>query len=392
MFSSSVISRVRTTQMIETDTDSCRLRNASLEDGVDATEFIRGLGLSMPETREAIDAHWRRLWVDNPAMACDGPKPPLGWVLEKNDRMVGFFCNVPLLYYFGERRVIVAVASQWGLDKRHRRKIHRLAGAYFNQDHADILMATTANSSAGRIFRHYGAGRIPQPDYEQVLYWIIDGGGFIGAAMKRKNVAPFITSVLSTTTRPLVGFALAMGWRRPKGHEEKVDLIGVEDIDDRFDDLWKRKQAEAERLLACRMASNLRWHFGDTQCEKGTRILAHRRGGLRGYAVVMREDEVGIGLKRLRIADLFVETNDEVVVNDLLSAAYEYGREQGCHILEWVGMPTDLRQIAHRHSPFIRTLPTWPLYYKTMDVGLTSSLERQTAWYITPYDGDTTLV
>ncbi len=106
----------------------------------------------------------------------------------------------------------------------------------------------------------------------------------------------------------------------------------------------------------------------------------------------MREDEVGIGLKRLRIADLFVETNDEVVVNDLLSAAYEYGREQGCHILEWVGMPTDLRQIAHRHSPFIRTLPTWPLYYKTMDVGLTSSLERQTAWYIAPYDGDTTLV
>lgn len=375
-----------------TGPQSTKLRQAVFEDGPEASELVRRLGLYMPETREAIDAHWRRLWIDNPALAGDGPKPALGWVLEKNERMVGFFCNVPRLYYFGDRRVTVAVASQWGLDKSHRRKIHQLAGAYFNQDHADILMATTANESAGRIFQHYGAEKIPQPDYDQALYWIIDGGGFLAAALKRKGATPLAASALSATARPMIGIAQAMGWRRPKGQAGHVDLIEIADINDGFDDLWRRKRAEAERLLACRSANCLRWHFSDTEGQKGTRILAHRRQGrLRGYGVVMREDVAEIGLKRLRIADLFVENNDPNLVNDLLGAAYEYGREQGCDVLEWIGMPADLRRVAETHNPLVRTLPTWPLFYKTMDDGLAATLSNQDTWYISPYDGDTTL-
>jgi len=370
---------------------SASCREASFEDCAEATELLRSLGLSMPDTPEAINAHWRRLWVDNPALAGKGAKQSLGWVLEKQGHMAGFFCYVPLLYYFGDRRVTVSVASQWGLEKNHRGKIHQLAGAYFGQSRADITIATTANRSAGRIFQHYGADRIPQPDYDQALYWIIDGGGFVGAAMKKNGISTLPRSILSAAVSPLAWAAQAMGWRMPKGRSEKVDLIGIDDIDAEFDDLWLRKRDEAERLLACRTAECLRWHFGGTQPEKNTRVLVHDQGRLRGYGVVMREDVADIGLKRFRIADLFVENNDRAVVNDLLCAAYEYGREQGCHVLEWVGMSADMRQTALGHSPFVRTLPTWPLFYRPNDDGLSAALKGQDAWYITPYDGDTTL-
>lgn len=377
--------------MTEPNPETSRLREARPKDGMEASELVRSLGLTMPETPAAIEAYWRRLWVDNPAIPTEGQKPPLGWVLEKNNRMVGFFCNVPLLYYFGKRRVTVSVASQWGLNKSHRRKIHQLAGAYFEQGHVDILMATTANKSAGRIFEHYGADRIPQADYDRALYWIIDSGGFLGAALKRKKTPPLLTSFLKAVAGPLVWTAQTMGWRRPTGQETNVELIGANEIDDRFNDLWVRKRDEAQRLLACRTADCLRWHFSGTQHEKGTRVLTHGRERLRGYGVVMREDANEIGLKRLRIADLFVENNDPAVVNDLLSAAFAYGWSQGCHVLEWVGMTADMRQTAMQHNPLVRTLPTWPLFYKVADDDLKASLVTPDAWYITPYDGDTTL-
>lgn len=378
--------------MTSKNTSTSTLRDAQPDDGLIATQFLRDLGLTMPDSRDAIDAHWKRLWVDNPAMHKTEKKPSLGWVLENNDQMVGFFCNLPLLYYYGDRPVIVAAASQWGLDKRHRQKIHRLAGAYFNQTNADVLMATTANRSAGRIFLRYGANNIPQPDYDQTLYWIIDGGGFAAAAMKRKNIDPTMSSILSKTVGPFAGLVLSLGRRRPEGNALEIDVIGIEDVDDAFDDLWKRKQSEAERFLACRTSACLRWHFTDLHGERETRFLIHRQGNLRGYAIIMREDVAEIGLKRLRIADVFVEKNDESVVKGLLSAAYEYGREHGCHILEWVGMPVELRHIALGQRPFFRSLPTWPLYYKAINAEFESPLSNQSAWHVTPYDGDTTLV
>jgi len=364
------------------------LRQATLEDGPAASELVRSLALANPESRDAIDAHWKRLWVDNPAMTGDGPKPPLGWVLEKKGRMVGFFCNVPRLYYFGTRRVIVSVASQWGLDKSHRRKIHQLAGAYFEQDNADILMATTANTSAGRIFRHYGAWPIPQPDYDWALYWIVDGAGFIAAGLKRKGLPSPLGAILSALAGPLFGAVQS----RPKGNAEAVDDMAIGEIDGAFDELWRAKQDEADRLLACRSADSLRWHFGDGDNGKGARVLAHRRDGrLRGYGVVMREDAADIGLKRLRIVDLFVENDDPAVVDDVLAAAHRMARAQGCHVLEWVGMPTNLRTLALAHHPRTRALPTWPLYFKAADGELATALQVADAWYVTAYDGDTTL-
>jgi len=137
-----------------------------------------------------------------------------------------------------------------------------------------------------------------------------------------------------------------------------------------------------ERVCFVRQLGYLR-HFGDTSRDKEARVLARRLGQLRGYAAVVHEDVVNIGLKHLRIADLFVENNDRAVVNDLLCAAYEYGRDQGCHVLEWIGIPTNLRGIALAHKPFARALPTWPLFYKAVHGELAGKLERPAAWYNT---------
>ena len=58
------------------------LREAVLEDGVEVYGLLRRLGLGVPPEPAAVRRTWARFWRDNPALAGDRPKPPLGWVLE----------------------------------------------------------------------------------------------------------------------------------------------------------------------------------------------------------------------------------------------------------------------------------------------------------------------
>jgi hypothetical protein len=45
------------------------LRAARFAYSEEGAELLRRLGLAMPSRRGRLDAHWRRLWRDNPALA-----------------------------------------------------------------------------------------------------------------------------------------------------------------------------------------------------------------------------------------------------------------------------------------------------------------------------------
>ncbi len=345
----------------------------------------------MPKGQTANDAHWRRLSIDNPAMAGGGGKPSLGWVLEDQGKMVGFFGNIPLLYFFGERPVIVADASQWGVAKDYRGQTARLAEAYFSQTHVDLLLVTTGIKPTGRLFEQYGAERIPQPDYDQVLYWPVDSGGFLSAILRKKNVPSPLASMIGGVSGMFGQMAMAISRRRPKGADHCVDVIGIEDIDESFDDLWAIKQGEKVKLLACRSADSLRWHFGVNGMAERCQVLVYRQDGLRGYAVVAREDATNIGLKRLKIVDLLIADDSLQVLDALLAKAYAVAGADGCHVLEVIGLPAPLRARVLYHRPFRRSMAAWPLYYKSCDDVLRPELDREDAWYVTAYDGDTCL-
>ena len=196
---------------------------------------------------------------------------------------------------------------------------------------------------------------------------------------------------MSVISRPLLNTAHAFNWHQPRGQKRNVDLIEVENIDENFDELWNRRQSEKTRLLACRTSIFLKWHFGNSPFKGTFRILACFDGRLRGYCAVLGQNIPELGIMRLRIADIFAEKDDVSIVNDLLCAAYEYGSDKGYDILEWVGIPESLRKVSLKYQPLARNLPTWPLYYKPMPNKLSDTLQGSDKWYITSFDGDTTL-
>ena len=112
---------------------------------------------------------------------------------------------------------------------------------------------------------------------------------------------------------------------------------------------------------------------------------------LSGYLALLEERVPQIGLVRAKVADLVVAGDDRNVVESLLAAAYATASERGCHILEWVGFPREIRTEAERLNPFSRMLPNDQFHYKAASNDLAAALAREDAWYATLYDGDSTL-
>lgn len=365
------------------------LRAARFEDCMEGSFLLRRLGLDMPGDQSLIEAHWRRLWLDNPALASGRPPLSLGWVLEHGGKMVGFFANFAALYNLGNRTVIAAIASQWGVEKSFRSETPRLAEAYFAQPHADLILVTTAIKPTGRLFVAHGGDPIPQSGLDNVLFWIFDSGGFLEATARKKK---FPYPSLARLASPALQAICALRGSHRSGTE--VTVSGFEALDARFDGLWIAKRDEHPiRLYACRDARSLRWHFTPHATRGGLRVFTVMTGrDLAGYAISAPDHAPEIGLRRFKLLDLLVRDDDPTMIRALLLQAITAARMDGAHILEAGCIPTRHAAVFDDLRPFSRKLPTWPCFWKALDSPLTATLHQADAWNITPYDGDAALL
>ena len=370
------------------------LRDAALADAPAVTEFLRGLGLVMPQGQAAIERHWKSLWRDNPSLPAHGPNPALGWILESEGRVVGFFGNVPQVSYFGERPVRVSSARAWAVDPKFRAETPRLCQAFFGQKDIDLLLISSASAPAGKRCLEFGGARLPLPDYDKILYWPIDAFGFLKAGLRKQGRGAALAWLLALIGALGLNAEMRLMGRRPFAPLDGIEIKRLDEIDEGFDDLWRRKLAEYPgRLLARRDAVTLRWYFGIGAGASETRVVVCRRQGrVLGYAVLVREDAPAIGLKRIKLADMLVEGDDAGVVRALMTAAYEYGLAKRCHVLEAVGLAPELRAVLTAMKPYRRAMPTFPFFYKALRPDLVEALAKGDGWYVTAYDGDTALL
>lgn len=368
---------------------SSTLREATFEDGAAATELLARLGLVMPSTEADVQALWRRLWKTNPAFEAS-PRPlSLGWVLEDEGRMVGFFGNIPMLYFMGHHAAIAADAALWGVEQSHRKDSGRLAQAYFDQSGVDMLFVTTGIGPTGRIFERHGAQRLPQPGFGKVWYWVADGPGFAAAALRKRGAGERLAALSGKLGGPLLNAGIRIGGRRPKAPLLSIERTPLDRIGPDFDRLWEQKLSETPRFMACRDARSIRWHFETND----TFLLTHTSGAeLLGYMALIRADSHAVGLRRYKIADVLIAEDDGDIFDSLLGAAFEATVEAGAHVLELIGLPEVFRRRARTARPFVRAVETWPFYYKCVGTTLSKCLEDPEAWYATPFDGDTKLM
>ena len=366
-----------------------RLREGQFSDFAAVSELKRKWGLVLDSFE-----NWERLWCHNPALKQQQSNRPIGWVLEAAGQLVGYLGNISLSYSYGSRQLMAVVGHAFVVEPSYRAASLSLMSAFFRQKSADLFLTTTAIEAVGKMARSFKSEPLPQEDYENVLFWVLQPSAFSKAVMNRLHLKPYLAVIGHSMGSVAVNTDKILRRRWPKNSSKhSVSEIRVSEIGDDFHALWDAKLQERARLLADRSPGVLKWHFDIPGQAGATRILCcHSNGELLGYLAIRDDSSLAHSLRRSIIADALIRKDDPEIFQTLMFAAYEHAKHAGSYVLEVLGFPPNLRAMCSKWNPYHRRYPACPFYYKAADLTLHKTLSDDASWYATPFDGDTTLM
>lgn len=337
--------------------------------------------------------NWTRLWIDNPSLQARMASR-VGWMLESNGEIVGFLGSIPLLYEFQGMTFRAAATCRFAVDPAYRAFSHLLVTSFFRQKEADLFLNTSATVAAGKIMAALKAAPLPQPDYGEVLFWVLDSGQFAGVLLRKMGIA----SPVQVAAGPLLSLAIkgegALRGRAPGGTAAALSVVefGLHELGEDFDRFCARNLAHRSQLMAKRGSAIMRWHFcPPASRRKAVALLCMEQGQIVGYAIIRHDTDDNSGLRRSLIADLLVDDDDPHVAMALIAGAYRNAERQRSHVLEVMGFPNHIRKPLLKWKPYVRQYPACPFYYKAVDKALQDKLASEDYWYACPFDGDSTL-
>jgi hypothetical protein len=347
------------------------------------------------ESRYALETksyeEWTHLWDANPAYQGIAPAWPRGWVLENEDNLVvGYLANIPLWYELEGQKVIVAASHAWVVDSRYRKYSILLLNNCFNQQNVDVYLSTSSNRQSCGILAMFNS-RVPVGAWDESLFWITDYRGFASSWIAMK-AAPSLRPLTYALSGALFLRDLSAGNVLP-ATRIGVEVEFHEAFDERFDVFWENlRRQKSQFFLAVRSREVLQWHFKYALLRNEVWILTIADGSdLAAYAIFCRQDNAKFGLERMRLVDFQVLNGDTALLLPMLRCALLKCREQGIHMLEYIGVGPEVREVLATLRPHRRKLPSWLYYYAAANENLASRLKNPEIWNPSCFDGDSSL-
>jgi hypothetical protein len=359
----------------------------------DDFERVCDLNLRLGQGPDSV-ANWQRLWLENPALSDGKGESPIGWMLETSQNVVGFLGTVPLRYEFDGNSLRAAATCRLAVEPAYRAFSHLLVLSFFRQKNVDLFLNTTATVAAGKIMMALKAYPLPQPDYGTVLFWVLDPRAFAKEVLKKLGVKKSLLGAATTVGSIAMKGEAAIRVRGPKSKRSHYATreIALQEIGKDFQQLWAGSAAESGKLSATRTPEIMQWHFDPPGNRRIVKVFGtYAKNELLGYIIVRYEQSGAEDLRRALVADMLVKDNDSEVLEQLFAAAISSAKNIGCHVLEIMGFPQDVRRVLNRWKPYSRQYPAGPFFFKARNRELHEKLMDRSAWYACPFDGDSTL-
>jgi hypothetical protein len=389
------IRKMRTSSDAESRGSDCstvppaKLREVAISDFDEVSKLKARSGIVVDSLE-----NWNRLWKANPALA-SGHNRPMGWVLDAEGKIVGYLGNISLQCRYGDKTLTAVATHGFCADPPYRAVALSLASAFYRQKGVDFFVSSSAIEVSGKMALAFKCSRLPQPDYDTVLFWVLRPYSFARLLMKKLG----FESVLCSIGGVFVGLSVAIDSFLRRRHPRfapgalKVTEGSIEEIDGEIGNLFAEKLREGKRFYADRTSEVVRWHFRIPGDRGSVRVFyCYENQKLKGYAVVRREEDPRDGIKRSVIADMIALQDAPAVVKALWVAAYEHAKVAGSDIFEVEGFPSNVREVATNWHPYRRKYPASPYYYRATDPALHNVLNDPAAWYACPFDGDANLI
>lgn len=359
------------------------IRPAEEKDGLEACRLLKRLGLTLPNTDREIWQHWERLWKRNPYYRLFDEQIQYGWVMEHNERIVGFFGSIPRIYYWNSKPVPVSIASQWGVEKEYRNHTSLLCDAYFQRNVCKIKLVTTAIKPTGRIFERYGGKKVPDDDLGVVYMIPISLFKLMGAKVKSRLIKALFRWLDRLFPRNF--------WYGLIGKHSQVLKIQKDRFPEDLDRFFRDYHAKVKGLVAARSTEILKWHAsGRSDKPQKEYFIYAEDNRIIGYAAISREKVPdNPDIFRIKVIDLLADSKSikKTLLKQLVRHAYtEKADIVEIHhpgFCEKSDIPFSL-VLTRRHLHF-------PLFYQLEDKELGEALSDPNNWNISPFDGDTSL-
>lgn len=245
-------------------TEALRFRRATFEDHAQITALESRYALETESYEQFV-----HLWANNPVFQ-EFPNWPIGWVLENEDnRVVGYIGNVPLLYEFGDQRLVVSSSRALVVDTSYRSYSLPLLSHFFKQKGVDLFLDTTVNAEAGKAHEIFRALRVPSGNWDQSVFWITDYQGFSASLLVRKEVR----GIKSLRYPVSAGLFLrdALAGRVLKTRRNGFESGFCDKFDDRFEDFWQQLRKSAPRRLLANRSQKCCTGISSIHCRKAER-------------------------------------------------------------------------------------------------------------------------
>jgi hypothetical protein len=178
-----------------------KIREAKLSDYAGITDLKQRWGL----TPDPLD-NWKHLWENNPALNHMQTARAIGWVLEAEGKIVGYLASISSLYHFEGKTLTAVVGSGFVAEPAYRAHTVRLMAAFYAQKPVDLYISTTAVEATGKIACAFGCVSMPQPDYETVIFWVLQPYPFVQTVLKKLQVKRGFPKSLAPSLRLLWGW------------------------------------------------------------------------------------------------------------------------------------------------------------------------------------------
>ena len=317
---------------------------------------------------------------------------PIGWVLERRDgNIAGYVGNLPLDYQLGDRTIPAATPYSWVVEPACRPHSLALMHRFLRQSGVQLLVCTTPNKAASGVLRALRFRQAPSGAWDRAGFWITGHRGFARSVLRTAPVP------LPAALAYPVGAALylADALRKDPGGEAKAENAFelCHGFDSRFDDFWDElRNQQRALLLAVRSRDALQWHFAAGLRRGDVWVLAAaRHGRLVAYAIIDRQDNPVLGLKRLRFADFQALRGHEGLLAGALAWMLRQCRRDRMHVAENLGCWLDRLQVPGTAAWYRRRLQSWLFYYQTHDRELQNQLLNPETWIPSSYDGDASI-
>jgi hypothetical protein len=345
---------------------------------------------SSHQMRSRSELEWRALWEENPLWPRLGKDWPIGWVLEDSaGKVVGSIVNVPSIYQFAGRQLISANGRAWVCASEYRGFAVMLMDEYFNQPNVDLFINTTVGPVATQTLDQY-AIHIPLGDWNTIAFCVTGYHGFARGVLTRRDIP--VPGLLAYPAAGALWIKDAAVRKPPPPRDESISIEVLDGFDSRFDGFWQELiKQNPGKLLAERNRDAMTWHFLIPKRNERLWIYAAIRERLmRAYCIVKRDDH-GTDVRRMRIVDYQTVDPDCDLLPQLVEEIRRRCVAERIHMLEHLGCGLPKMRSFDESAPYRRRLGHWPFYYQASDPKLLAELKTPSVWDPSAFDGDSSL-